>query len=215
MVLSSAERRAAPAARHAQPLAVPRSVLHRGVGGGVCALRRDACDVSLPHALHPGRAGYSPLQAGVGFLPVTLLAFLVAPIAGKLSDRVPARALLGIGLITVGTGLVLMRGIERLESTRRSPTWRRGRRARSATRSPRARRSGPSPRCRHSSPRAGRGRGKSGVRLGTQRDPPDRRADRIRRRRPRAAAGAQARLRPGARRATGPAGGGGRDAAPG
>jgi EmrB/QacA subfamily drug resistance transporter len=55
---------------------------------------------------------YSPLEAGVRFLPVTLLAFLVAPIAGKLSNRVPARALLGIGLITVGAGLVLMRGIE-------------------------------------------------------------------------------------------------------
>ena len=29
--------------------------------------------------------GYSPLQAGLRFLPVTLLSFFVAPIAGKLS----------------------------------------------------------------------------------------------------------------------------------
>jgi EmrB/QacA subfamily drug resistance transporter len=55
---------------------------------------------------------FSPLEAGVRFLPVTLLSFLVAPIAGRLSDRVPARFLLGAGLIAVGTGLVLMRGIE-------------------------------------------------------------------------------------------------------
>ena len=55
--------------------------------------------------------GFSPLEAGLRFLPITLLSFFVAPIAGKLSDRVPVRFLLGIGLILVGTGLILMRGI--------------------------------------------------------------------------------------------------------
>jgi EmrB/QacA subfamily drug resistance transporter len=56
--------------------------------------------------------GYSPLEAGVRFLPLTLLSFGVAPIAGKLSDRVPTRALLGIGLATVGVGLLLMRRLD-------------------------------------------------------------------------------------------------------
>jgi MFS family permease len=58
-----------------------------------------------------GVLGYSPLQAGVRFLPLTLLSFFVAPVAARLSSRVPARALLGVGLTTVGVGLLLMRGV--------------------------------------------------------------------------------------------------------
>jgi predicted MFS family arabinose efflux permease len=52
--------------------------------------------------------GYSPLQAGLRFLPVTLLSFFVAPIAGKLSARFPVRLMIGAGLGFVGLGLVLM-----------------------------------------------------------------------------------------------------------
>jgi EmrB/QacA subfamily drug resistance transporter len=55
--------------------------------------------------------GYSPLEAGVRFIPLTLLSFFVSPIAGKLSARVPSRLLLGIGLGLVGVALLLMRGI--------------------------------------------------------------------------------------------------------
>ena len=33
--------------------------------------------------------GYSPLEAGLRFLPLTLLSFFVAPIAGKLSNADP------------------------------------------------------------------------------------------------------------------------------
>ena len=35
--------------------------------------------------------GYAPLAAGLRYLPITLLAFLFAPIAGALLSRVPAR----------------------------------------------------------------------------------------------------------------------------
>ena len=35
--------------------------------------------------------GYTALQAGLRFLPITLLSFVVAPIAGRLSVRVPVR----------------------------------------------------------------------------------------------------------------------------
>src|SRR3954451_22306726 len=52
--------------------------------------------------------GYSPLQAGLRFLPVTLLSFFVAPIAGKLSARFPVRLMIGAGLGLVGIGLILM-----------------------------------------------------------------------------------------------------------
>ncbi len=55
--------------------------------------------------------GYSPLQAGLRFLPVTLVSFFVAPIGGQLLKRWPARMLLGGGLILVGVGLLLMHGI--------------------------------------------------------------------------------------------------------
>jgi EmrB/QacA subfamily drug resistance transporter len=55
--------------------------------------------------------GYSPLHAGLRFLPVSILSFLAAPIAGRLTDRVPIRLLLFGGLGAVGTGLLLMRGI--------------------------------------------------------------------------------------------------------
>jgi EmrB/QacA subfamily drug resistance transporter len=59
-----------------------------------------------------GILGYSPLEAGVRFLPVSLLSFLVAPLAGKLAERLPVRAFLGAGLVLVGIGLLLMSGIE-------------------------------------------------------------------------------------------------------
>jgi EmrB/QacA subfamily drug resistance transporter len=58
-----------------------------------------------------GVLGYSPLEAGLRFLPLTLLSFFVAPIAARLAERVPARALLGVGLTIVGVGLLLMHGV--------------------------------------------------------------------------------------------------------
>jgi len=52
--------------------------------------------------------GYSPLAAGVRFLPVTVLAFVVAPVAGKLTVRVQSRYLMGLGLLLVSIGCLLM-----------------------------------------------------------------------------------------------------------
>ncbi len=54
---------------------------------------------------------YSPLQAGLRFLPTTLLMFAVAPFAGRLSTRVPIRLLLGVGLLFVGAGLFAMTAV--------------------------------------------------------------------------------------------------------
>jgi hypothetical protein len=56
--------------------------------------------------------GYSPFQAGLRFLPATLLVLLVAPVGGKLSAHVPLRFLLGLGLTLVGLGLALMTSVE-------------------------------------------------------------------------------------------------------
>ena len=56
--------------------------------------------------------GYTPLESGLRFLPVTLLSFFVAPISGKFAERVGIRWFLGAGLAFVGAGLLLMRGLE-------------------------------------------------------------------------------------------------------
>jgi MFS family permease len=55
--------------------------------------------------------GYSPLQAGLRFLPITLLAFVTAPIAGKLTATVPVRLLMGGGLTLVALSMALMAGL--------------------------------------------------------------------------------------------------------
>jgi EmrB/QacA subfamily drug resistance transporter len=56
--------------------------------------------------------GLSPFDAGLRYLPTTVASFVVAPIAGILLSRVPARVMLGVGLGGVGLGLLLMTGVE-------------------------------------------------------------------------------------------------------
>src|SRR5207248_9276323 len=55
---------------------------------------------------------YSPLQAGLRYLPITLGAFIAAPIAGALLPRVQARVLMAVGLAGTGAGLLLMSGLD-------------------------------------------------------------------------------------------------------
>jgi EmrB/QacA subfamily drug resistance transporter len=54
---------------------------------------------------------YSPLQAGLRFLPLSVVSFVIAPIAGRLSARIPVRILFGVGMSLVGSALLLMHGI--------------------------------------------------------------------------------------------------------
>jgi EmrB/QacA subfamily drug resistance transporter len=56
--------------------------------------------------------GLSPFDAGVRYLPITVVSFVAAPIAGALLGRVQARLLLSIALGGVGVGLLLMGGID-------------------------------------------------------------------------------------------------------
>jgi EmrB/QacA subfamily drug resistance transporter len=58
-----------------------------------------------------GVLDFSPLEAGLRFLPLTILGFVVAPISGSLSHKVQIRYLLGAGLALVGIGLLLMHGL--------------------------------------------------------------------------------------------------------
>jgi MFS family permease len=48
---------------------------------------------------------YTPLQAGVRFLPSTLMIMFIAPLAGRLADRVGSRPLITFGLLCVSGAL--------------------------------------------------------------------------------------------------------------
>jgi EmrB/QacA subfamily drug resistance transporter len=50
--------------------------------------------------------GYSPTRSGAIFLPMTILIILIAPIAGKLSDRIGGRWLMGGGMTLLGISLL-------------------------------------------------------------------------------------------------------------
>jgi EmrB/QacA subfamily drug resistance transporter len=52
--------------------------------------------------------GYGPFAAGLRFLPITVLSFVAAPIAGALTVRVHSRYLLCLGLLLVALGCNLM-----------------------------------------------------------------------------------------------------------
>ncbi|HET9115978.1 MAG TPA: MFS transporter [Gaiellaceae bacterium] len=50
---------------------------------------------------------WTPTKAGAAFLPMTILIIIVAPLAGKLSDRVGSRWLMGGGMTLVSISLLL------------------------------------------------------------------------------------------------------------
>jgi EmrB/QacA subfamily drug resistance transporter len=49
---------------------------------------------------------YSPTQAGLIFLPMTVLIILIAPVAGRFSDRIGSRWLMGAGMTLLGFSLL-------------------------------------------------------------------------------------------------------------
>jgi EmrB/QacA subfamily drug resistance transporter len=51
--------------------------------------------------------GYSAVQTGATFLPMTLLIMFVAPVAGKLTDRIGPRWLMGAGMSLLTVSLIL------------------------------------------------------------------------------------------------------------
>jgi EmrB/QacA subfamily drug resistance transporter len=55
--------------------------------------------------------GYSPIEAGLRYLPITVASFIAAPIAGSLLGRLQARVILSVGLAMAGGGMLLMSGL--------------------------------------------------------------------------------------------------------
>ncbi len=55
--------------------------------------------------------GYSALQTGLRLLVISGGILAVSTVAGRLSSKVPVRYLIGPGLLAVGVGLLLMRGL--------------------------------------------------------------------------------------------------------
>ncbi|MCB0827955.1 MAG: MFS transporter [Solirubrobacterales bacterium] len=56
--------------------------------------------------------GYSPLEAGIRFLPTTLVIMVLAPLAGRLSDRIGPRWPMVIGMALVSVALYMLSTIE-------------------------------------------------------------------------------------------------------
>jgi EmrB/QacA subfamily drug resistance transporter len=59
-----------------------------------------------------GFLGHEPLEAGLRYLPFTIVNFFVAAATGALLSRVPARVILSVGLAMTGAGLLLIGGID-------------------------------------------------------------------------------------------------------
>lgn len=57
-------------------------------------------------------AGYSALKAGASFLPMTAFIIAVAPLAGRISDRMGPRLPATSGLALLAVGLALLTGLE-------------------------------------------------------------------------------------------------------
>ena len=51
--------------------------------------------------------GYSATKTGAAFLPMTILIILIAPIAGKSSDRIGSRALMTAGMLFLAVSLAI------------------------------------------------------------------------------------------------------------
>jgi EmrB/QacA subfamily drug resistance transporter len=56
--------------------------------------------------------GFSAIETGATFIPMTILIVLVAPVAGRLSDRFGPRWLMGIGMVLLAISLTLFGRLE-------------------------------------------------------------------------------------------------------
>ncbi len=88
-----------------------RFTTRRVAGANVVTLLSTAvmCSVLFFVSLYLQTArGYSPLGTGAAFLPMTALILVVAPCAGRLSDRVGSRTPATAGMLSIALGLLML-----------------------------------------------------------------------------------------------------------
>jgi EmrB/QacA subfamily drug resistance transporter len=79
------------------------------LGASVVALINQFCMISMFFFISlymQNVLGYSPLEAGLGFLPATIMAIVGPPITGRLVDRLGPRPLIGGGLPVIAAALL-------------------------------------------------------------------------------------------------------------
>jgi EmrB/QacA subfamily drug resistance transporter len=93
------------------PLVPPRMLRSRAlVGANVAAMCLGACAMSMWFLLSlylQGSLGYSPLRAGLAFLPMSLTILACTQAASRLAARVGSGRVLAFGLTLLGGGLLL------------------------------------------------------------------------------------------------------------
>ena len=106
-------RRAPQRAPDARPHAVPQGRRSSAPPSPrSCCRRRCSRCSSTSRSTSRTSSATRALESGVRFMPVTLLSFVVAPICGKLAERLGVRWFIAGGLALVGAGLLLMGGLE-------------------------------------------------------------------------------------------------------
>lgn len=99
------------------PLSLFRRRAFTGVQAAAFAISGSMFALFLYLTLYlQGFLGYSPIDAGLRYLPITITSFIAAPLAGMALAKVQARYLMSAGLVLAGVGMLLMTGLE-LDST--------------------------------------------------------------------------------------------------
>jgi EmrB/QacA subfamily drug resistance transporter len=95
------------------PLGLFRRASFTGVQLAAFAISASAFALFLYITLYfQNYLGYTPFQAGLRYLPITVVSFFAAPISGMLLSRVPARLMMSGALAVAGLGLLLMSGLD-------------------------------------------------------------------------------------------------------
>src|SRR5262249_49979146 len=77
-----------------------------GVGFGIPATASGVIPYLPLYGQNP--LGSPPVQAGLRFLPLSLVSFAVAPVTGRLIGKVAMRVLLGVAMVAAAAGLATM-----------------------------------------------------------------------------------------------------------
>ncbi len=98
------DRRVADRRAAAEPVAVPPAPVHRRQRAVIC-LQFALTGLTVYGVIFEQNVlGYDPIMAGLLFLPATLPVLFVAPISGRLADRVGARIPATVGMLMVAAG---------------------------------------------------------------------------------------------------------------